>query len=72
MSITFQILKLWKNTTCNQYPKSQKKKKEEEKDLQLEILREKSWKFKIALKSKTQVVYKLGRLLKRTKGFKLE
>ncbi len=55
---------------CNQYPKSQKEK--EKKDLQLEILREKSWKLKIALKNKTQVVYKLGRLLKRTKGLKLE
>jgi hypothetical protein len=51
---------------CN-HPKSQKKK-----NLQLEILKEKSWKLKIVLKTKTQVVYKLGRHLERTKGFKLE
>jgi hypothetical protein len=47
-------------------------KKDKKLDLSFEILREKSWKLKIVLKSKTQVVYKLGRLLKRTKGFKLE
>jgi hypothetical protein len=41
MSITFEILKLWPNSTwivmierkqhCNQYPKSQKKKKKKKK-----------------------------------------